>query len=682
LIVPSFRLVGLGPSRLESFLRPRRHGDRFARIRLAAAALVVLALAIAAPGASAAPAWLAPTTFSTPEASFEDIAANGAGDSVMVWAQAANGPLHQDVEAVYRPAGGPFGAPEKIGDQDQIGSEAPSIPVVAIDAAGNAVALWRRIEDGTHSRIQVSFRPAGGDWSAQEPITPPDEFNANPHVVVDAAGEFVAVWTSGTASLEVEVARAAPGQPFGPPETVSDPNAGEADLAVNANGDVAVAWVTTPGTVPPTSFVQATTAPAGGDFGPVKTLSPTTDNADGPAAVIGPDGRTTVVWTQFAGQNPSGTISAASSSGLGTDFDSPQPLSVAGDAAGQTDATVDGSGTVTAVWDEGLASSLLSTEVFAMVAPPGGPFTGRQVVATGSDLLHPRVAAAPDGSAVFLWEDGDAGTLLGAVRDAGHATFGPAQVIADQDQPGHGRIAVDDQGNGYAAWFTFSTEQATGFDAAGPVVTSLDVPGSGAPGTPLDFSVTARDAWSGVAAVAWSFGDGSSDTGFAVSHQYASAGTYHVTVRVTDGLGNVTVEQRTVQVAAAAGGSTGVPGATGATGPAGTPGVSAVPGLPGGIAATIARVRIGHAASLAHGIARLPLSCPALASVRCSGRLTFTAGGKALGTARFSITPGRRIHVRVHLRRRVKRATVAVAQARPGMPSLAMRQAVAMRAAG
>ncbi|HEX3317378.1 MAG TPA: hypothetical protein VHR88_05125 [Solirubrobacteraceae bacterium] len=169
--------------------------------------------------------------------------------------------------------------------------------------------------------------------------------------------------------------------------------------------------------------------------------------------------------------------------------------------------------------------------------------------------------------------------------------------------------------------------------------------------------------------------------------RHRAPGAYHVTVRVTDGLGNVTVEHRTVQVAAASGGSsgggsaggTGSTGANGSTGPQGAPGVSVVPGLAGGVTAAIARVRIGHAASLAHGIAHLALACPASSSARCSGRLSFTAGGKVLGTARFSIAPGRRTHVRVHLRRGVSRATIHVAQAQPGLPSLALQRAVAVR---
>ena len=65
--------------------------------------------------------------------------------------------------AVFRPSGGPLGQPEKIGVSDQFAGQRPTVPVVAMDRDGNALALWRRIEDGQHSRIQSSFRPASGD---------------------------------------------------------------------------------------------------------------------------------------------------------------------------------------------------------------------------------------------------------------------------------------------------------------------------------------------------------------------------------------------------------------------------------------------------------------------------------------------------------------------------------------
>jgi hypothetical protein len=250
---------------------------------------------LAAPLQAAAPSWLAPVSYTETAVELPAIAANPSGDSAVVWLEGAG---HQSVRAIFRPAGGPVIGPETIGDSDQNPRTRPSMPVVAVDSRGNAVALWRRIEDGLHSRIQESFRPAGGDWGPVQQLTAADESAAYPRLAVDASGVFVATWENGLASSVVDVARAPAGGQFGPAQTVSGPDALESNLAVNANGDAAVTWVAAPPHLPPISFVQAVTAPAGGSFGPPQSLSPNSDNAEGPAPAVAPDGRATVVWTQ------------------------------------------------------------------------------------------------------------------------------------------------------------------------------------------------------------------------------------------------------------------------------------------------------------------------------------------------------------------------------------------------
>jgi hypothetical protein len=85
----------------------------------------------------------------------------------------------------------------------------------------------------------------------------------------------------------------------GPPSPSAAPDAEESNLAVNAHGDAAVTWVAAPPHVPPISFAQAMTAPGGGSFGPPQSLSPESDNAEGPVPAVAPDGRATVAWTQL-----------------------------------------------------------------------------------------------------------------------------------------------------------------------------------------------------------------------------------------------------------------------------------------------------------------------------------------------------------------------------------------------
>jgi hypothetical protein len=63
----------------------------------------------------------------------------------------------------------------------------------------------------------------------------------------------------------------------------------------------------------------------------------------------------------------------------------------------------------------------------------------------------------------------------------------------------------------------------------------------------------------------------------------------------------------------------------------------------------------------------------------CSGGVAVVVGRGFLGTARCSISPGRRLLVRVRPRRIVHRAIVAVAQSQPGQPALIVRRTVAVR---
>ena len=175
-------------------------------MRVVVAALVLAVLAFAAPAASASPTWLSPTTFAEDGAELPNIAANPSGDSAVVW---LDGQLSGTVRAIYRPAGGPIVGPTTLGTFEQNPSTAPSEAVVAVNPAGDAVALWRTLESG-ESIIQESFRPASGDWGPAEPVTPPNEFNANPQVLADGSGGFVAMWTDGEGSAQAVVSRAGP----------------------------------------------------------------------------------------------------------------------------------------------------------------------------------------------------------------------------------------------------------------------------------------------------------------------------------------------------------------------------------------------------------------------------------------------------------------------------------------
>jgi PKD domain len=720
-----------GPDRVPR-LRPAscttgRPRNRYCRLIRAAAIVFVVVVAIAAGSApaAAAPAWLPAETMGGTHSTVPALGVNAAGDAVVVWLEGLP-PADQRVVAAFRPVGGTFTAPRTIGISNQLGAEPPSGPTVAVDADGNALAMWRRIPDGRHSRVQAAYRPAGGDWGPTQDVTSASDFAAQPHVVVDAAGRFTAAWLLGTAAPVVQVAQMPPGGgPFGPPQTISSPGAAQVDLATNARGDAVAGWIV-PAT-PSTSYAVAATAPAGAPFGGEQTLSPVTDNASGAHVAIASDGRAVVVWTQFKGVAPTGATNAASDAGPGSSFGPRQTLSAAATDNAQAEVAVDGAGSAVAVWIVSPPGASLATQLASAVRPAGRDgWTGRQLVATGSDIAHPRVAAATDGEAIVTWEDhpdGEPGALRGAVRAAGESTFGPGQVLSDTANPGEARVAVDGQGNGFATWFTDKAVQVAGYDAAGPVLSGVVVPPTGAVGEALPFSASARDVWSGVASVGWDFGDGTGAAGAAATHAYGAPGAFPVDVRAVDGLGNATTVERTVQVAAptpsAGAGPTTSAGPTGPAGPEGPPGPQGPPGEAAGPAAA----RIGAVASVADGIARLAVACGRREPAACTGRLSLTrrvpggrgtagaariadrtgtarnpagtartaAATRLLGTARFTVPAGGKRVVRVRLRGSARRlvatrgtatARAMLALHRAGQPSLSLARTVVLRQAG
>ena len=165
------------------FLRLGRHTPALA------AALCALAGFAAAP-AHAAPRWLAPTDLSAAGRDAEDpqVAVDPAGDAVAVWTRFDG--AHTIVQAAVRQAGGSW---VPSGNLSVAGRDAEE-PDVGIDAAGNAIAVWRR-HDGSKYIVQSATRPAGGAWQGPVDLSAAGETAKEPELAVDAAGDAVAIWT-------------------------------------------------------------------------------------------------------------------------------------------------------------------------------------------------------------------------------------------------------------------------------------------------------------------------------------------------------------------------------------------------------------------------------------------------------------------------------------------------------
>src|SRR3970040_2104732 len=124
-------------------------------------------------------------------------------------------------------AGVAWGTPVYV-ETDDAGNAA--YPQVDADAAGNAVAVWHQ-SDGTRTNIWANRYAVGAGWGTAERIETDNAGSASdPQVAVDAAGNAVAVWhqSDGTRT-NIWANRYAVGAGWGPAQLVETLDLGGAE---------------------------------------------------------------------------------------------------------------------------------------------------------------------------------------------------------------------------------------------------------------------------------------------------------------------------------------------------------------------------------------------------------------------------------------------------------------------
>jgi hypothetical protein len=193
-----------------------------------------------------------------------------------------------------------------ISDPGQDGFE----PEVAVAPDGTVIAVWTR-SDGSNFRIQSSNRTPNGAWSAAQTISDVGEASSGPSLAVDPAGNAIAVWTqSDGTNLRIHSAYKPAGSSFGADVTVSGAgqDASAPDVSMDNSGNALVVWQRYDATPPAGKLrVQAAirTPGAGGTFGTPTTLSVAGQDAFEPRTEAGPnvDANGVVVWTRSDGTN-------------------------------------------------------------------------------------------------------------------------------------------------------------------------------------------------------------------------------------------------------------------------------------------------------------------------------------------------------------------------------------------
>jgi hypothetical protein len=228
-------------------------------------------------------------------ASAPDVALDPAGDAVVVWlsssSQYGDGAL---VQVAVRPAAGAWTPPEDISPANS------SDPQVALDPARNAIAVWEHFPGGS-APVQAAVRPAGGAWGDPQDISAQDELAIQPRVALDSAGNALALWTRlGLGAWSVRAAARPAGGSWGAPQNLSA--SGEfaflPELALNPAGDAVAVWSRF---AESSDVVQAAARSAGGAWERSLAISPFPGSSYVPQVAIDPSGNAVAVWRLHTG---------------------------------------------------------------------------------------------------------------------------------------------------------------------------------------------------------------------------------------------------------------------------------------------------------------------------------------------------------------------------------------------
>jgi hypothetical protein len=512
---------------------------------LAIGALVAI---LAAGRASAAPDWLAPSTLSapSPDATDPDIALDPQGNALAIWRRDAGS--SQIVEVAGRLGGDPWAMPQGLAGP----GEPAEAPRIALDAGGGAVAVWEGYDAG-HYVIQATQRPAGGSWSAAQRLSSITQNAYRPQVAVDAGGNAVAVWESYESGYHVvQAARRSPDGGWSAPQRLSPlaELAGAPQVAVGAAGEAVAVWTSLQGG---NFAVEAAQGSADGSWSAPQDLA-IGGQPGGPQIAIDPGGDAVAVWeTTEAGH----FVIQASQRQVGGSWSAPQTLSTPAEPAEAPQVAVDAAGSALVVWQSYVGGYFI---VQGVQRPVGGDWSGvedlsdRYLAAQYQSARQPQVGVDPRGDAVVVWQsyEGSYYVIQATQRPAGggwSAVQNISTANQDADAP---QVAVDPEGDAVAVWESAEgagrTIQAAAYDTTGPQLRRLSVPAGGVAGEALPFSVSAVDLWSKTRSTVWSFGDGATALGDSVQHRYDRAGTYTVTVTSTDVSGNASSASATVSV--------------------------------------------------------------------------------------------------------------------------------------
>lgn len=341
---------------------------------------------------------------------------------------------------------------------DTIGAPISNNPDVAIDAHGNAVAIWVFTE-GNNSCIKAATRSAGGSWSAPATLSPPHLQALDGSVAMDPNGNAVAVWSISSGLAQTIQAAVLPcgskewmdlDKPALPSENIVTPP----KVAFDADGNALVVW----GDDEAGYAIQAAWLSRAYKWKSVKEML--VDTVSTLQLAVDPAGNAVILWKGCEdGSNP--CIKTATLLREATEWSGQSTLSTA-DLIASPQVVVDRQGNAVAAWWENRWDK--GTMTIRAMKLPNGTNSWQETHFPAVTCFYPRLAMDGTGTAHIMWAaygPDQPYAFQSSLLKPRELTWAPPETIlpATTDYTPYYGLGVDASGNAVAVWANHTAGQ-------------------------------------------------------------------------------------------------------------------------------------------------------------------------------------------------------------------------------
>lgn len=422
-----------------------------------------MALLAGASTASAAKRWTGPKVISGGDevVDFPEVAINGRGKAVAVWYGGTESEL--TMRSATRLPGGKFQDPVTVGAANEpTGDNPPSLPSVAIDRRGNAIASWLRTDAEGNLRVVVAFQPPNGEFGPPVDLSDPGQPAFDPQVAFDRRGRAVAVWErfDGTSTRAQIAYKGANASGFGAAQTLSPPGrpADVPRVGLTEDGTAYVVWLSQELTPPFVHEVQSRLRMRNGDLTELQVLSRVGEDGDDPRIAVSRKGTAMATWTQGTQTSPDVVATAFAAAPDDQPFQDPVTLPTEPGLAGLLGRpAVDRRGRTTILWLQAPPEDEPGTR-FIVATPAtrsGAIGSGQLLDRSTDDLLQPAIGVAAAGNAVAAWSNvpmNPPNTVRVAARGGRAQQFEATQTLNPVQTSGGTPAVATNRKLGVAVW--------------------------------------------------------------------------------------------------------------------------------------------------------------------------------------------------------------------------------------